>query len=39
VVEYPKSSLKRALNGVREFAALEGLDAHGQSAEIRFARS
>lgn len=34
-VEYNRSSLRRALPGVRQFAALEGLDAHGRSADIR----
>jgi histidinol dehydrogenase len=38
VVEYSRSSLKRALPAVREFADLEGLDAHGRSAEIRSRR-
>jgi histidinol dehydrogenase len=36
VVEYTKPALRKALGAVRKFAALEGLDAHGQSAEIRF---
>ena len=35
VVEYNQASLKKALKGVKKFAELEGLDAHGQSAEIR----
>jgi histidinol dehydrogenase len=35
LVEYKKSSLKKALKTVQKFAALEGLDAHGRSAEIR----
>ncbi len=35
VVEYGRAALKRGLPGVRAFAALEGLDAHGRSAEIR----
>jgi len=35
VVEYNRASLKKALKGVRKFAELEGLDAHGKSAEIR----
>jgi len=35
VVEYSKISLKRALPSVKMFAALEGLDAHGRSAEVR----
>lgn len=36
VVEYTRGSLKRALPAVKKFAALEGLDAHGRSAESRF---
>ena len=35
VVEYSRASLKRSLETVRAFAALEGLDAHGRSAAIR----
>ena len=35
VVAYKKSALKKALKAVKKFAALEGLDAHGRSAEIR----
>jgi histidinol dehydrogenase len=35
VAEYTRPALKRALKGVRAFAAMEGLDAHGTSAEIR----
>jgi len=35
VVEYTKPALKKALKGVKKFAELEGLDAHGKSAEIR----
>ncbi len=35
VVEYNKASLKKALKGVKKFAELEGLDAHGKSAETR----
>ena len=35
VVEYNRASLKKALKGVKKFAELEGLDAHGQSAEAR----
>ncbi len=35
VVEYTKTSLKRALAAVREFADLEGLDAHRRSADLR----
>jgi histidinol dehydrogenase len=36
VVEYKKPALKKALGAVRKFAEMEGLDAHGWSAEIRF---
>ncbi len=35
VVEYGRASLKQALPTVRKFAELEGLDAHGRSAEVR----
>jgi histidinol dehydrogenase len=35
IVEYKKAALKKALGAVRKFAAIEGLDAHGWSAEIR----
>ena len=35
VVEYSRVSLRKALSAVKKFAALEGLDAHGQSAEVR----
>jgi histidinol dehydrogenase len=35
VVEYNRASLKKALSAVKKFAELEGLDAHGQSAELR----
>ncbi|MGA3162710.1 MAG: histidinol dehydrogenase [Verrucomicrobiota bacterium] len=35
VVEYTRASLKKALPTVKKFAELEGLDAHGRSAEIR----
>jgi histidinol dehydrogenase len=36
LVEYNKASLKKALPTVKKFAELEGLGAHGRSAEIRF---
>jgi histidinol dehydrogenase len=36
VVEYDRAALKKALPAVRKFAELEGLGAHGRSAEIRF---
>src|SRR5208283_69105 len=35
LVEYNHASVKKALSAVRKFAELEGLDAHGKSAEIR----
>lgn len=35
IVEYDRASLKKALPAVKKFAELEGLDAHGKSAEIR----
>jgi len=35
IVEYTQASLRRALPVVRKFAELEGLDAHGSSADIR----
>lgn len=35
VVEYNKASLKKALKGVKKFAEMEGLDAHGKSASVR----
>jgi histidinol dehydrogenase len=35
VVEYTRASLKKALPAVKKFAELEGLGAHGKSAEIR----
>jgi histidinol dehydrogenase len=35
VVQYNRAALKRALPAVRKFAELEGLNAHGKSAEIR----
>ena len=36
VVEYNRAALKKALPAVKKFAELEGLDAHGCSAECRF---
>jgi histidinol dehydrogenase len=35
VVEYTRPSLRKALGAVKQFAAIEGLSAHGASAEIR----
>ena len=35
VVEYNRASLKKALKSVKKFAELEGLGAHGKSAEVR----
>jgi len=37
VVQYDRAALKKALSSVRKFAELEGLGAHGKSAEIRLA--
>lgn len=38
VVEYGRPALRKALSAVRQFAAMEGLDAHGRSAEVRLLR-
>jgi histidinol dehydrogenase len=38
VVEYNRASLRKALPTVKKFAELEGLGAHGRSAEIRSAK-
>ena len=38
VVEYNRASLKKALKSVKKFAELEGLGAHGKSAEVRTVR-
>ncbi|HRT56911.1 MAG TPA: histidinol dehydrogenase [Candidatus Paceibacterota bacterium] len=35
VVEYTRAALKKALPAVRKFAEVEGLEAHGKSAECR----
>ena len=35
IVEYDRASLKRALGTVKKFAEIEGLSAHGRSAEVR----
>lgn len=35
LVEYSRLAVKKALGAVRKFAELEGLDAHGNSAEVR----
>ncbi|HKS37344.1 MAG TPA: histidinol dehydrogenase [Verrucomicrobiae bacterium] len=35
VVRYDRASLKKSLAAVRKFAEMEGLDAHGRSAEVR----
>lgn len=35
VVRYDKAALKKSLAAVQQFAAMEGLDAHGRSAEVR----
>lgn len=36
VVEYTRGALRRSLPTVEQFAGVEGLDAHGRSATIRF---
>jgi len=35
VVEYNRAALRKSLPTVRKFAEVEGLDAHGRSAEMR----
>jgi histidinol dehydrogenase len=35
VLEYNRAALKKSLAAVKKFAEIEGLDAHGRSAEIR----
>ena len=35
VVEYSRASLKKALPTVKKFTELEGLGAHGKSAQVR----
>ncbi|MDE3066979.1 MAG: histidinol dehydrogenase [Verrucomicrobiota bacterium] len=35
VVEYNRAALRKALPAVKQFSELEGLNAHGRSAEIR----
>lgn len=37
VIEYSRPALRKALPAARQFAAVEGLDAHGASAAIRLA--
>jgi len=36
VVDYNRASLRKALRAVRKFAEIEGLSAHGESAQVRF---
>lgn len=38
VVEYGRPALRKALPAVQAFATMEGLDAHGRSAEVRVKR-
>ena len=38
VVEYGRTSLKKALPSVKKFAEMEGLGAHGRSASIRLVK-
>jgi histidinol dehydrogenase len=35
VAEYHRAALKQALKSVKKLAELEGLGAHGKSAEVR----
>jgi histidinol dehydrogenase len=35
IVEYDRRGLKKSLDAINKFAAIEGLDAHGRSASIR----
>lgn len=35
IVEYSRTSVRKALPAVQEFARVEGLSAHGRSAEVR----
>jgi histidinol dehydrogenase len=35
LVEYNRAALRKAMKSVQKFAELEGLDAHGKSAEVR----
>jgi histidinol dehydrogenase len=35
VVEYGRAALKKALPALKTFAEIEGLGAHGKSAEVR----
>jgi histidinol dehydrogenase len=39
IVEYSPAALKKSLAVVQKFAAVEGLDGHGRSAEIRLEKS
>jgi histidinol dehydrogenase len=36
IVRFDKKSLKKSLPFIRTFSEIEGLDAHGHSAAIRF---
>jgi histidinol dehydrogenase len=38
VVEYSRASLKEAVTAVKKFAEMEGLGAHGKSAEVRLGK-
>ena len=39
VVEYNRAAIKKALPAVRKFAEVEGLSAHGRSAEVRLVKA
>ena len=36
VIRFDEDSLRRSLSNIQTFSHLEGLDAHGRSAEVRF---
>lgn len=38
LVQYDRSALRKSLKAVQKFAEMEGLDAHGRSAELRIRR-
>jgi len=38
IVRLDRKSLEKSVKTIEQFAKIEGLDAHGQSARIRFER-
>ncbi|HJO95200.1 MAG TPA: histidinol dehydrogenase, partial [Victivallales bacterium] len=36
IINYSKDALKKEIASIEKFAEMEGLDAHGNSASIRF---